>query len=62
MHSFSLELGRKRVESNGEFQIFFPGITAQIIEEKIYFSFQKSNFAMKGASVKVAILIFFSTR
>ena len=49
-----------QVECLWEFQIFSPEIIAQIFEEKIFVFFQKSNFTMKGASVKVAILSFFS--
>jgi len=48
-----------RVECLWEFQIFPPGIIAHIFENK-YLLFQKSNFTMKGALVKVAILSFFS--
>ena len=49
MHNSPLELGRKRVELNvcESFKYFFPGIIAQIFEEKKLL-FQKSNFTMKG--------------
>ena len=61
MHSSSLELGRKRVELNVcESFKYFPQKLLRKYLKKKYLFFQKSNFTMKGASVKVAILSFFS--
>ena len=61
MHSSSLELGRKRVELNvcESFKYFTQELLRKYFKKK-YLFFQKSNFTMKGASVKVAILSFFS--
>ena len=61
MHSSSLELGRKRVELNvcESFKYFTKELLRKYSEKK-YLFFQKSDFTMKGASVKVAILSFFS--
>ena len=63
MHSSSLELGRKRVELNvcESFKYFSQKLLRKYLKKQI-FVFQKSNFTMKGASVKVAILSFFSQR
>ena len=61
MHSSSLELGRKRVKLNVcESFKYFPQKLLRKYLKKKYLFFQKSNFTMKGASVKVAILSFFS--
>ena len=56
MHCSSLELGSKRVELNvcESFKYFLQDLLDK------YLLFQESNFTMKGASVKVAILSFFS--
>ena len=60
MHSSSLELGRKRVKLNVcESFKYFPQKLLRKYLKKKYLFFQKSNFTMKGASVKVAILSFF---
>ena len=61
MHSSSLELGRKRVKLNvcESFKYFPQKLLRKYLKKKI-FVFQKSNFTMKGASVKVAILSFSS--
>ena len=55
MYIFSLELGRKRVELNvcESFKYFSQELLRKFLEN--YLLFQKSNFTMKGASVKVAI-------
>jgi len=62
MHSSSLELGRKRVKLNvcESFKYFPQNLLRKYLKKKYLFFFQKSNFTMKGASVKVAILSFFS--
>ena len=61
MHISSLELGRKTVELNvcESFKYFPQKLLRKYLKKQI-FVFQKSNFTMKGASVKVAILSFFS--
>ena len=61
MHCSSLEGGRKRVELNvcESFKYFPQKLLRKYLKKKIVV-FQKSNFTMKGASVKVAILSFFS--
>ena len=60
MHSSSLKLGRKGVDLNvcESFKYFSEKLLRKYLKKKI-FVFQKSNFTMKGASVKVAISSFF---
>ena len=61
MYNSSLELGRKRVELNvcESFKYFTKELLRKYLEKNICY-FLKSDFTMKGASVKVAILSFSS--